>query len=153
MLTGYHVFLSWPYWPALQTRGAIYKKLLLSHACFQLNSNQAIAKMQCYKDLVQFLQTQWLYNACSSTAQLFLYPCKLLTANRSLALFKTSGHKQTATSMGSRGKYCCLRGKLNAASLAGGKTRNTMAVIRSKNAKTVELYYLAVREGRFISNK
>lgn len=55
--------------------------------------------------------------------------------------------------MGSRGKYCCLRGKLNAAALAGGKTRNTMAVIRSKNAKTVELYYLAVREGRFIRNK
>lgn len=36
--------------------------------------------------------------------------------------------------------------------LASGKTSKTIVVIRSKNGKAVQLYYLLLREGRSISN-
>lgn len=132
MLAGYHGFLFWPHWPASQTRGTIYKKPLPSHACFQLNSNLAIDKMRHYKDLVQFLQTRWLYNACSST-----FPAVSLPLQIGLSDFIQDVWTQAdrATSTASRGKYCCLKRDAYVAVLAGGKTRKTMAVTRSENAK------------------
>lgn len=85
------------------------QKPLPSHACFQLNSNLAIAKMRHYKDLVQFLQTHWLYNACSSTVSAIYLPLQIGCYDF-VQDIRTQADRATLTA--SRGKYCCLRGKL-----------------------------------------
>lgn len=89
-------FLFWPHWPTSQKWGANYRKPLSSYACFQLNSNLAIAKMWCYKDVVEFLRIGWLYNACSSAFPAGSLSLQALHYKQdSTALFKITGHKQT----------------------------------------------------------
>jgi len=86
--------------------------------------------------------------------QLFLYPA---SSSLPVALYDfikdTLTQAGRATSTTSREKNLLPKREGHVAVLAGGKIRRAMPIIRSKSAKPVQLYYLALRERRLISNK